>query len=208
MKVLLLLIGRVFSYIYFPRLAKTIDAVCCYLYTGYYKSQFKSFGHGSTIKPTFRYVRGLKYITVGEKTSIGLNVELTAWDKYRDDHFSPEIIIGNGSSVRDFSQVTAIQSIRIGNGVLIGPNVLITDNAHGASESELLDIAPNLRPLSSKGSVVIEDNVWIGTKSSIMPGVRIGRGAIIGANSVVTHDIPPYSVAAGVPARVIKTLRQ
>ena len=124
-----------------------------------------------------------------------------------DERFTPEIIIGNGSSIRDFSQVSAIQSIRIGNGVRIGPNVLITDNAHGASVAGLLDIAPNLRPLSSKGPIVIEDNVWIGTKSSIMPGVHIGRGSIVAANSVVTHDVPPYCVAAGVPAKVIKKLR-
>ncbi|MGI6220066.1 MAG: acyltransferase [Bacteroidaceae bacterium] len=109
-------------------------------------------------------------------------------------------------SIRDYSQVTAIRSIRIGNGVRTGPNVLITDNAHGASVAELLETAPNLRPLSSKGPVVIEDNVWIGTKSSIMPGVRIGRGSIIAANSVVTHDIPPYCVAAGAPARVVKKM--
>lgn len=50
--------------------------------------------------------------------------------------------------------------------------------------------------------------MWIGTKASIMSGVRIGKGAIIAANSVVTHDIPPYCVAAGVPAKVIKVIRE
>ena len=69
-------------------------------------------------------------------------------------------------------------------------------------------MVPNLRSLSSKGPVIIEDNVWIGTKASIMPGVRIGKGAIIAANSVVTHDIPPYCVAAGIPAKVIKVVRE
>ncbi|MBR0310679.1 MAG: hypothetical protein IJQ97_07320 [Paludibacteraceae bacterium] len=54
--------------------------------------------------------------------------------------------------------------------------------------------------------VVIDDNVWIGEKSSILPGVHIGRGAIVAANSVVTHDVPAYSVVAGVPAKVIKQL--
>lgn len=90
------------------------------------------------------------------------------------------------------------------NGVLTGPNILITDNAHGASMAELLDTPPRLRPLHSKGPVVIEDNVWIGEKSSIMPGVHIGKGAIIAANSVVTHDIPSYCVAAGIPAKLLR----
>lgn len=90
---------------------------------------------------------------------------------------------------------------------MTGPNILITDNAHGASILELLDLPPQVRPLYSKGPVIIEDNVWIGEKTSIMPGVHIGKGSIIAANSVVTHDIPPYCIAAGVPAKVIKRLR-
>jgi acetyltransferase-like isoleucine patch superfamily enzyme len=206
MKKLLLFLGNLWSWLYPLWMAEKMNAVRCYLYTGYYKYSFKSFGRGSTVKPSFRVVRGLKYITVGDKTSIGTQVELTAWDKYKGQCFCPEIVIGSGVSIRDYSQVTAIRSIRIGNGVRTGPNVLITDNAHGASVAELLETAPNLRPLSSKGPVVIEDNVWIGTKSSIMPGVRIGRGSIIAANSVVTHDIPPYCVAAGAPARVVKKM--
>ena len=55
--------------------------------------------------------------------------------------------------------------------------------------------------------MVIEDNVWIGEKASIMPGVHIGKGAIIAANSVVTHDVPAYAVVAGIPAKVIKQFK-
>lgn len=62
------------------------------------------------------------------------------------------------------------------------------------------------RPLTSKGSVVIEDNVWIGQNAVILSGVTIGHGSIIGTNSVVSGDIPPDSVAAGSPARVIKSM--
>lgn len=65
-------------------------------------------------------------------------------------------------------------------------------------------MAPNQRPLYSKGAVHIGNNVWIGQNACIMPGVTIADGAIIAANSVVTHDIPAYSVAAGAPAKVIK----
>ena len=63
------------------------------------------------------------------------------------------------------------------------------------------------RRLHSKGPIIIEDNVWIGENACILENVRIGKCSIIGANAVVTHDIPPYSVAVGVPAKVIKTIR-
>lgn len=207
MRILLKLLGCLWSYLYSPWINEKCKAVKLHLYTGYYARQFKEFGKSSIIW-SFSHVRGLKYIQVGEKVSIGSHVELTAWNNYKGQQFKPEIIIGDGTSIRDYSQITAINSIRIGNGVLTGPNILITDNAHGASVAEILDIAPNLRPLSSKGPVIIEDNVWIGTKASIMPGVHIGKGAIIAANSVVTHDIPPYCVAAGIPAKVIKVMRE
>lgn len=207
MRVLSRFWGYLWSYFYFPWINEKCKAIKAHLYTGYYAHQFKKFGRLSIIR-SFSHTRGLKYVQVGERVSIGSHVELTAWDNYKGQKFKPEIIIGDGTSIRDYSQITAINSIRIGSGVLTGPNILITDNAHGASLAELLDIAPNLRPLSSKGPVVIEDNVWIGTKASIMSGVRIGKGAIIAANSVVTHDIPPYCVAAGVPAKVIKVIRE
>ena len=64
---------------------------------------------------------------------------------------------------------------------------------------------PLKRPIVSKGPVRIGDNVWIGDKATILPNVSIGNGAIIAANAVVTKDVPPYSVAAGNPAKIIKT---
>ena len=63
---------------------------------------------------------------------------------------------------------------------------------------------PLERPITSKGPVVIGNNVWIGDKATILPGVTIGDGAVIAANAVVTKDVPAYSVVGGNPARVIK----
>ena len=131
---------------------------------------------------------------------------MTAWDSYEGVHFNPQITIGNNSSIGDDSHITAINKIMIGNNVRSGKKILITDNSHGASERKLLDIAPNKRPLYSKGPVIIEDNVWIGEKSSIMPGVHIGYGSIIAANSVVTKDVPSYCVVAGSPAKIVKNM--
>ena len=92
----------------------------------------------------------------------------------------------------------------IGNGVLTGRFVLITDNAHGGTAKEELVIAPASRTIVSKGEVVIGNNVWLGDKVTILPGIHIGDGAVIGANSVVTKNIPAYAVACGNPARIIK----
>ncbi|MBQ4055965.1 MAG: hypothetical protein IJD32_02545 [Bacteroidaceae bacterium] len=66
---------------------------------------------------------------------------------------------------------------------------------------------PRLRNVTSKGTIVIKDNVWIGDKATILPNVTIGEGAVIAANSVITKDVPPYSVAAGNPAIIIKINR-
>lgn len=207
MRTFLKFIGRCCSYLYSPWISEKMFSVRIYLYTGYFARFFKSFGERSIIKPAFRLHCGLNNISVGNDVTIGRSVELTALTNYKGQQFSPEIVIGDGSSIQAFSHITAINSICIGKGVRIAPNVLITDNAHGASEFKLLDLAPNIRPLVSKGPVIIEDNVWVGEKASIMPGVRIGKGAIIGANSVVTHDIPPYCVAAGIPAKVVKLMK-
>lgn len=66
-----------------------------------------------------------------------------------------------------------------------------------------MKMMPDDRPLVCKGEIHIGDNVWIGEKAAVLSGVTVGDGAVIGANSIVTHDVPPYSVVAGCPARII-----
>lgn len=177
------------------------------IYTAWISAGFKSFSITARIIPYSSLIIGAKYISVGHHTSIGGRVQLTAWDSYHGQKFTPQILIGDNCSIGEDAHITAINSIVLGNNVLLGKKVLITDNSHGQSISEILDISPMLRELYSKGPVVIEDNVWIGEKASIMPGVHIGSGSIIAANSVVTKDVPPYCVVAGVPAKVIKKLK-
>ena len=190
----------------FRPLAIFSDKISKYLYTAYRAPRFKKFGRNTLIRPCFNALRGERYISIGDNCYIGKLVQLTATDEFDNQRFSPKIEIGDNCSIGDFSHVTAINEIRLGNNVRMGKNILITDNSHGVFDLKMLDMAPNYRPLVSKGPVIIEDNVWIGMKSSIMPGVRIGKGAIIGAGSVVTKDIPPFAIAAGVPARVIKII--
>lgn len=152
------------------------------------------------------FIGCLQYISIGNNTIIGQRVLLQCWDKYEEVKFSPQIQIGDNCSIRDDGHITCANKIIIGNNVRIGPKVLITDNSHGASTRELLDMNPIKRPLYSKGPIYIKDNVWIGEKVSIMPNITIGKGAIIGANSVVTKDIPDYAIVGGNPAKILKQL--
>ena len=202
MKSLLFLIGkflRMFS-IFKLYSAKIIKAV----YTGYCSVNFGEFGRDVAIEPCMLQLIGEKYISIGDGSYINKGVSLTAWDSFLDNKFSPEIKIGRNCGIGAFSHITAINKIIIGDNVLLGLNVLITDNSHGETKREILSLSPNMRPLVSKGPVIIEDNVWIGEKASIMPGVRIGKGSIVAANAVVTRDVPPYCVVGGIPAKVIK----
>jgi len=90
--------------------------------------------------------------------------------------------------------------IIIGNDVLVGPNVVIRASNHVSSQKDI----PINQQGHAAGRIVIEDDVWIGANSVILPNITIGKGAVIGAGSVVTKDVPFYSLAGGVPAKVIK----
>lgn len=88
--------------------------------------------------------------------------------------------------------------------MLTGRYVYISDNNHGKTDYESLCQQPAERELDIKGPVIIGSNVWIGDKVTILSGVHIGEGSIIGANSVVTKNFPPYSIVGGGPAHIIK----
>lgn len=142
-------------------------------------------------------------ICIGNKCFIGQYSALTVWTEESDKEY-PEMIIGDGVSIGAFNHITCTNRIVIGDGVLTGKFVTVTDNSHGNTDYASLHIKPNDRDVVSKGPVVIGNNVWIGDKATILPGVTIGDGAVIAANAVVTKDVPAYSVAAGNPARIIK----
>ena len=119
----------------------------------------------------------------------------------------PEIKIGNGCHIGAYAHLTATRGITIGDNLLTGTNIIITDNAHGVTDTiEALQCAPSSRPLLSKGEVIIGNNVWLANNVCILPGVKIGDGVVVAANSCVTHDLPDYCVAAGCPAKIIKKI--
>lgn len=112
--------------------------------------------------------------------------------------YGKPVTIGEDCFIQQCCTFFGRGGITIGNGVFIGPKCnLITIN-HDAN--------PENRSATYGRPIVIEDNVWIGINSTVLPGVRIGYGSIIGAQSVVTHDVPPMTVVAGNPARIIKKI--
>ena len=146
-------------------------------------------------------------ISIGDNFTAEKNLKLQAWRTYRNQSFNPDIIIGDNVSFMENCQISCCLSITIGDGCLFGDNVFITDNFHGENSFIDAQLPPLNRNLFIKGPVKIEKNVWIGRNVCIMPDVIIGEGSVIGANAVVTHNIPAYSVATGVPAKVIKSIR-
>lgn len=152
-------------------------------------------------------LKGLRYISIGHDTVLGRGAILTAWDEFEGYHYKPSIHIGNHCNIGEHSHITACHSITIGDNLLTGRYVYISDNAHGEAVASQLNIPPALRPLYVKGPVVIGNNVWIGESARILSGVTVGDGAIIGANAVVTHDVPSGAVVGGVPAKVIKMMK-
>lgn len=146
----------------------------------------------------------IKNIKIGNNTLIRKKSILGCWDSC-NNNYNPHIIIGNNCHIGEYTHITAINSIIIGDGVLTGRYVYISDNNHGNTDIDSLHLAPLERELCSKGPVIIEDNVWIGDKVAILSGVTIGKGSIIAANAVVTKDVPPYSIVGGIPAKIIKT---
>lgn len=150
------------------------------------------------------FITGSENIYIGNHFGARSNLRIEAISNYRDCNYSPKIEIGDNVHIESNCHIGCIKSVKIGNGCLIASRVFITDHFHGNIAKEEFVLPPLLRPLFSKGPVIIGNNVWIGEGAVILPGVTIGDNAIIGANSVVTHNIPLNSVIGGIPGRILK----
>jgi lipopolysaccharide O-acetyltransferase len=147
------------------------------------------------------YVRGWKYINWGENLTSGVGLRLDVFDNL---HKNPIVIFGKNCQVNDYVHIAAMESIVFGDNVLIASKVFITDHNHGDFYGNPeISLAPALRTEVSS-PVIIESNVWLGEGVSVLPGVTIGESSVVGAGSVVTRDVPAFSLAVGSPAHVIK----
>lgn len=153
-------------------------------------------------------MNGAKYILVGDNVEICrlARIDAVTYYPHARQRFEPQLKIGNNVVIQISCHIGCINRVEIGDYTTMGARTYITDHTHGTTELEDLKLPPRHRKLYSKGPVIIGTHVAIGEGCMIMPGVTIGDHSVIGANSVVTKDIPPYCVAVGNPARVIRNL--
>lgn len=176
---------------------------CRHIITVRNRHRFKNFGYKSLLAPDITLLSP-QYISIGDNTSIMRHCVL---ETCPNAQLQPNLTIGNNVSIGEYSHITCAQKIEIGEGLLTGRFVLITDNGHGKLSVDETGIPPILRLVHSNGPIKIGKNVWIGDKATILPNVTIGDGAVIAANAVVTKDIPAYTIAAGCPAKIVKTIK-
>ena len=167
--------------------------------------RFGAFGRDSVICFPPNTLFNEQYIRIGSGTMIGPQVTLSAGMVPGQAMVSdPVVSIGDRCLIGKGSGIVGHFQIVIGNDVWTGHHVYITDQNHGYTD---LDV-PISRQVMPERPVSIGDGSWLGHGAVVLPGASIGRHVVIGANSVVTGDIPDYSVAAGVPARVIKVIAE
>ena len=153
---------------------------------------------------------GLRHMRLGRNLHAGNDLWLEAVTSYGGHSFEPLLSVGNDCNLSDQVHIGCTNSVVIGDGLLCGSRVIISDHSHGiygaeegAPESSP-ESRPVLRPLSRRKSVQIGRNVWVGDGVAVLGGAVIGDGAVIGANAVVTRTIPPHCIAVGAPARPVR----
>ena len=163
--------------------------------------KFESFGDRSIIMWPPTTIFNEQYISIGSHTMIGQHVALSAgMIPGQLCVTSPVVRIGDRCLIGRGSGIVGHFSIEIGNDVWTGHHVYITDQNHGYEDIS----KPISQQTQPERAVRIGDGSWLGHGCIVLPGVSIGRHVVVGANSVVTHDLPDYCVAVGAPARVIR----
>jgi lipopolysaccharide O-acetyltransferase len=154
------------------------------------------------------YLRGLYAIEMGEDFVAGEGLWLEAIARFNDQNFSPKIVIGEHVRISHNVHIAATHMVEIGDNVLMGSKVMITDHNHGLYSRGFHSspqTAPVKRLLDSDQRTFVGRDVWLGDGVVVAAGSTIGEGCVIAANSVVLGNIPAFSIAAGAPAKVRKT---
>lgn len=166
-------------------------------------TRFGSIGENPRI-PLPNTILNPQYMYIGDNFFTMYNFRIEAYDEFRGKRYSPKITIGNNVIFNTDCHIGCINEIIIGDNVLCASRIFISDHFHGSTDGSDINIPAAYRELTSKGPVIIGENVWIGEGVAIMPGVTIGKNCIIGANAVVVGSFPDNCVIAGVPGKVIK----
>lgn len=169
------------------------------IYTRLIRGSFGSMGEKCYIMLPFK-CRNAKDIFIGDNVCICAGAWIDSFREHKGQKWQPRLDIGDGTYIGHRSHIMVIGKMKIGRKVLIADKVYISDNLHGFEDINSDIISQPLK----HAPVTIEDEVWLGENVCVLPGTTIGKHSVIGSNSVVTKDIPPYSVAVGAPARVIR----
>ena len=156
-------------------------------------------------------IRGKKYIKYGKNftTGVGCRIEAYNFNNRISDRKNPQLIIGNNVQINDYVHLSCAESVIIEDNVLIASKVYVSDLNHGNysslknPEHSCPDEIVKERKIFTK-PVKICQNTWLGENVAVLSGVTIGKNSIIGANSVVSKNIPENCIAVGNPAKVIK----
>ena len=179
------------------------------LYSAYIRHQIRQCGE-LKLGSTQLHLLGLRYMEFGDQVEMHFNARVQCIDYFQptDQHFKPRLILHDHVVVQAMCHIGCIDRVEIGEWSTMGARCYITDHTHGGTSREELLLPPRKRPLVSRGPVKIGKYVHLGEGVCVMPGVTIGDYSVIGAGAVVTRDIPPFSIAVGSPAKVIKQITQ
>ena len=160
------------------------------------RSSFQSMGSRSRLSLPIQLV-GAERVTIGSRVYLGPGCWLLTHEP------AGRLSIGDGTSIAGYCVLSAAVEVRIGRSVLFARNVYIADHRHGfdAPDAPIID-----QPIEDLRPVIVEDGAWLGQNVVLLPGVTVGKGAVVGANSVIREDVPPRSVVAGSPGRVVRQL--
>ncbi|QAY74679.1 acyltransferase [Agromyces protaetiae] len=159
---------------------------------------FAHFGKGSRILLPTR-LSGTEHMSVGDKVLIGAQSWLIVPEQREP---GPNIVLHDRVRMNQTS-ISAVARVELEEAVAIARGCYISDHSHGFDDP---DLPIRDQPLGRVAPVLIKRGAWLGQNVVVLPGVTIGRGAVIGAGSVVRSDIPDRTVAAGAPARILREL--
>ena len=193
------------AFIFNAKISVTINAFVDYIYSKIVASRLQG-AKNLRIYGRPVMITGGKHIFAGDNVEICRLARIDAITYYpnTEQRFEPVLKLANNVVVQVSCHIGCINRVEIGEYTTMGARTYITDHTHGTVEPSDLKLPPRHRKLYSKGPVKIGKYVAIGEGCIILPGVTIGDHSVIGANAVVTRDVPPYSVVAGNPAKVIK----
>lgn len=170
------------------------------VFTLLYRSSFMKLASKSTLAMPFS-VDGARFISIEKKVYVKPNAWFLAVEDSKYSSTEPKLSIGENTYIGRNAHIVALKSVRIENSVLMGDNIYIADNFH---QFDRVDVPYKQQGVGFKSEVIVGEGTWLGENVCVISS-KIGKQCIVGANSVVLHDIPDYSMAVGSPAKVIKT---